>query len=255
MGIGVDVTGLNFDFSGARVLVTGGTSGIGHAIAQEFARAGASVTITGTRGSATDYDVELDGFTFTQCDLADADSIVAVARSLDDLDVLVNNAGQVLPGGRSEYEPEVFAAAIAINLTGAFRLATECRSFLAASRFQGGASIINLASMASYFGIEITPGYGAAKTGILGLTRTLANAWAKDGIRVNAVAPGLIETGMTEMMMGIPALIDPMVARTPLGRVGTPADIAPVVLFLSSPAARFITGQTIAVDGGFSIHA
>lgn len=246
---------VTFDFSGAQVLVTGGTSGIGYAIAQEFLAADARVVITGTRATAADYETDLSGLTYRQLHLTEPTEITALAASLTALDVLVNNAGQVLPGGKSEYDPEVFATAIDINLIGAFRVATACQPLLQTTVIEGGASIVNLASMSSYFGVAITPGYGAAKTGIVGLTRTLANAWAGDRIRVNAVAPGVIETAMTAPMLDFPDLINPMLARTPMGRIGTPADIAPVVAFLASPAARFITGQTIAVDGGFSIQA
>ena len=113
--------------------------------------------------------------------------------------------------------------------------------------------MINLGSMASYFGIEIVPGYGAAKAGVVQMTKTLAVAWAKHGIRVNAVAPGVVETAMTAPMMGFDELTAPLLARTPMGRFATPDDIAPVVLFLASPAARYITGQTLPVDGGFSM--
>jgi NAD(P)-dependent dehydrogenase (short-subunit alcohol dehydrogenase family) len=247
------MTGASFDFAGVRVLVTGGTAGIGLAIAGAFHAAGARVTITGTRAEAGAYDTDLARFAYRQCRMTEPTEIEALADELDGLDVLVNNAGQNLPGGRSEYEPEVFEEVVAINLFGAFRLAGALRDRLAASELDGGASVVNLASMSSFFGIEIVPGYGAAKAAIVQTTKTLAVAWAKHGIRVNAVAPGVVDTAMTAPMMDFEQLTAPLLARTPLGRFATPAEIAPAVLFLASPQARYITGQTLAVDGGFSI--
>jgi len=242
-----------FDFSGARVLVTGGSNGIGAAIAKAFVDSGADVVITGTRASASEYDGDLSAYEYHQLQLTDKAAIESLASSLDRLDILVNNAGGNFPGGKHEAVPDVFEESVAINLFGAYRLAVGCRDKLAASELEGGASVINLASMGAFFAVPIVPGYGAAKAATVQMTKNLAATWAGDGIRVNAVAPGLIESNMTAIMKGVEPLEKPFLDRTPLGRWGTPEDIAPVVLFLASSSARFLTGQTILVDGGFSV--
>jgi 3-oxoacyl-[acyl-carrier protein] reductase len=242
-----------FDFSGCRVLVTGGSSGIGAEIARAFLEAGARVAITGTRPSSSDYDRDLSGYRYHALSLSDPGAVDRLAAAVEELDVLVNNAGANFPGGRNEAIPDVFEQSVAINLFGAYRLAVGCRDKLAQSGLDGGASVINLASMSSFFAVPLVPGYAAAKAATVQLTKNLAVTWARQGIRVNAVAPGLIESGMTAPMKGVEALEQPHLARTPMGRWGTPQDIAPAVLFLASSAARFITGQTFAVDGGYSV--
>ena len=242
---------VSFDFSAATVLVTGGTSGIGHAIATAFVAAGASVTITGTREAPADYDTDLSRFSYRQLEMTDPGSIDAVVASIDTLDVLVNNAGANFPGGRDEWEPDTFAAALALNLVGPMRLTTGCRERLAASTLDGGASVVNMASLAAFRSIPLVPGYGSAKAGLVTLTHNLARLWVNDGIRVNAVAPGVIDTPMTAPMAHFPELLEGELAHTPMGRLGTPEEIAGAVEFLASAAASFITGHVLVVDGGY----
>ena len=242
-----------FDYSGSRVLVTGGSNGIGAGVAAAFLAAGAEVVITGTRPSASDYDHDLSPYEYHPLEVKNAGDIERVAGAVGRLDVLVNNAGASLPGGRNEWEPEVFEESVAINLFGAFRMAIACKAMLVASETPGGGSVINLASMSSFIAVPMVPGYGAAKAGIVQMTLNLAVSWAAEGVRVNAVAPGLIESNMTAVMKGIEALEKPQIARTPMGRWGTPGDVAPAILFLASADAAFVTGQTLNVDGGYSV--
>ncbi len=242
-------------FNGARVLVTGGTSGIGQAIATAYAGAGAEVIITGTRADISEYEGDFAGLGYRRFEITDKASSAKLAGSIPALDILINNAGLALPSlGLDEWDPENFERSVAINLTGLYRLTAALKPRLAASGFPGGASIIGIASMSSLFGIEIVPGYGAAKTGLVGLTRSMAAAWGREKIRVNAVAVGLVASRATAAAIGTPGFTDPTIARTPLGRIGQPEDVAGPVLFLTSPEAAFITGQVLPVDGGFSIQ-
>jgi 3-oxoacyl-[acyl-carrier protein] reductase len=234
------------------VLVTGGTSGIGNGIAREFAKAGAKVLITGTRGSVDDYEDDLSAFSYTQCQIRDAESIAALAASLDGLDVLVNNAGGAYPDWMDEWDPEGFIASVNQNMFGAMRLSLACEELLKSSTAPGGANIVNITSMSAYRSAILAPGYGSSKAGLTALTWNLARRWCNDGIRVNAVAPGLIHTRMSDAGIDLPQIVDIEIGfHTPLGRPGKPEDCWAPVLFLCSEAARYITGTTIAVDGGY----
>ncbi len=242
---------LTFDFTGTTVLVTGGTSGIGHAVATAFADAGATVTVPGRRSSPTDYPTDLTRFAYRQVEMTDPSSVDALAASLDSLDVLVNNAGANFPGGRDEWEPDAFAAALTLNLAGPMRLTTGCCKLLAESSLEGGSSVVNMVSLAAFRAIPIVPGYGSAKAGLATLTGNLAKHWNSQGIRVNAVAPGVIDTPMTAPMAAVPEILDAELAHIPMGRLGSTDEVVGAVQFLSSSAASYITGHTLVVDGGY----
>jgi 3-oxoacyl-[acyl-carrier protein] reductase len=242
---------LTFDFTGADILVTGGTSGIGNGIARAFADAGGAVTITGTRTSAADYDDDLSAFTYHQCQVREPESVDALVDSLGDLDVLVNNAGGPYPAG-DEYDPDGYIASVTQNMFGPMRLTMKCYDRLKSSNATGGASVVNIVSMSAFRSAVFVPGYASSKMGLVALTMNLSRRWAQDGIRVNAVAPGLIDTRMTQPAMTIPEVMDVEIGfHTPLGRPGTPEDCAGAVLFLCTGAASYITGTSIAVDGGY----
>ena len=237
----------SFDFTGARVLVTGGSSGIGHATACAFRDAGASVLVTGTRPGG-EVEADLTGLEYRRLELRDGPAVDALGGELDRLDVLVNNAGANFPDGRDEWEPDVFAEALALNLAGPFRLTIACRPALRAA----GGCVVNLASMSALRAAPFVPGYGAAKAGLVQATVNLANAWAGEGIRVNAVAPGVIETRMTAPMQAAPEIVAEQQAHIPMGRFGRPEEVVPAILFLATRQAAYVTGHTLLVDGGYA---
>jgi len=240
---------VSFDFTGTTALVTGGTSGIGHATASLFRDAGAQVTITGTKPAAGDYDTDLSGMHYRQLRITDHDSVDALARSFTELDVLVNNAGANFPGGLDESKPDGFEASVTLNLTGPYRLTVGLYRALRASTAAGGASVVNLASMSALRSVAMVPGYGAAKAGVINVTRNLAVKWAGKGIRVNAVAPGAIDTPMTAPMQGVQEIVDSELAHIPLGRFGSVTDIAPTVAFLCTEQCSYTSGTVVVVDG------
>ena len=241
-----------FDFSGARVLVTGGTSGIGYAIATAFADANAEVTITGTRPQPADYaDADLTRFVYVQVDVCDPDAVDRLAAAFDVCDVLVNNAGQSLPSGVDEWTPEGFALSLDVNLKGAMRLSVGLHGALKASTMAGGASVVNMVSMTAFRAKPMVLGYSSAKAGLMALTQNLALAWLDDGIRVNAVAPGVILTPMTAPLEMLPELDAAEMGRVPFPRKGTPEECAAATLFLATEASSYTTGTVLAVDGGY----
>jgi len=232
------------------VLVSGGTSGIGAAIAQGFVAAGAQVHATGATESevhSARLRADMAGIACAALDVRDAAAVQAWVAGLGELDVLVNCAGIIRRG--AELEPEAFAEVVDINLNGSMRMCAAARAGLKARR----GCIVNTASMLSFFGGGLVPGYSASKGGIAQLTKSLAIAYAGDGIRVNAVAPGWIATPLTQGLQDDAARSAQIVARTPLGRWGVPKDITGPVLFLCSPAAAFVTGVVLPVDGGYLI--
>jgi NAD(P)-dependent dehydrogenase (short-subunit alcohol dehydrogenase family) len=239
---------VTLDYSGCEVLVTGGSHGIGQAIAGAFRRAGASVAITGTRPSPDDYDTDLGGFGYRQVLMEDGASVDELIAATDRVDILVNNAGTYL-GAPEGLSPEGFEKNMAINLNSVFRLSQGLRGALS----ERPGCIINIASMYSYFGCGHGPAYGASKAAIVNLTMSLAALYASDGIRVNAIAPGWIRTKLTIGAQANEARSRVITARTPMARWGEAEEVAGTALYLASnDLAGFVTGATIPVDGGYS---
>lgn len=235
-----------FDFAGTRALVVGASrAGIGAAIARALDGAGAEVIITGVEDAPDPAD--RDRFDYRRLDVTDEVAVEALATGTDTVDLLVNCAAVTARG--EEMTPDFFSRVVDINLTGTFRTALAFRSQLA----RGGGSVVNIASMYAAFGSPRNPAYGASKAAVAQLTKSLAIAWAPDGIRVNAVAPGFIVTEQSARSRTDPVHVANVEARTPMGRWGQPDDVAGAVMFLASDAARFMTGTCLAVDGGYSV--
>ena len=238
----------SFDFSGQSVLVTGGTSGIGLAIARAFNNAGAQVLACGL----TDAEVALaqaaaDDTTiaFKKLDVTDGNAVNSLVASMPHINVVVNSAGMIRR--EAEHEADAFAQVLDVNLNGGMRVTSAARSKLAASK----GSVIFIASVMSFFGGPKQPAYSASKGAVKNLTMSLAAAYALEGIRVNAIAPGWVITELSKGARENPERNAMIMARTPMGRWADTAEIADPVLFLCSDAARYVTGTTLLVDGGY----
>jgi len=236
----------SLDYSNKTVLVVGGSSGIGRGIARAFHARGANVAVWGTRASIDDYDApeQLDGIAYSQVDVTD-ERQVRGAPTPSKLDVLILSQGTVRYG-RKEFTVEEFRSVVDVNLSSMMACAERFQPLLAES----GGSIIMIASSAAYRAARGNPAYAASKAGVVGLTGTLGQAWAASGVRVNGIAPGYVDTKLTEVMTKHAGRRAELISSIPLGRLGESEDIADVALFLASPMARYIVGQTIVVDGG-----
>lgn len=243
----IDVTKA-FDYTSKTVLVVGGTTGIGNGIARAFRDAGADTHVWGTRASAADYsreDGDLSGLHYASMDATDVEAVTQYKAPFDRLDVLVCSQGLALYQ-RQEFDLDAFRKVVDVNLNSLMNCATRFRAMLGAS----GGSVIFINSVGAFRPTRGNPAYAASKAGALGLTRVLAQAWAREGIRVNAIAPGLVDTRLTKVTVTDPDRLAGRLKGIPANRLGTPDDMAGSALFLASPWASYIHGQTLVVDGG-----
>ena len=240
------------DFTGRTVLVVGGSSGIGNGIAHGFRERGAEVHVWGTRPSAADYagseGSDLMGLAYAQVDVADRDAIAANIPDFESLDVLVLCQGTVVYR-RGEFERPGWDQVMAVNLDSLMACAAKFHDMLAAAK----GSIIIVSSVSGFQANRGNPAYAASKAGAVSLTKTLGQAWAGDGVRVNGLAPGLVDTKLTKVTTEHPDRLRGALNRIPAGRMGEPADMAGAALFLASPLASYVVGQTLVVDGGLSL--
>ena len=235
-------------FQNKKVLVSGGSSGIGFAIACAFQAGGASVTVTGLTEPEL-AQASAAGLTTAALDVGDLAACTRLMATFKSLDVLVNCAGMIRRAN-AEHDPVEFERVINVNLNGTQRLCALARPLLKATK----GSIVNTASMRSFMGAAITPAYSASKGGVMQLTKSLAIAYAEDGIRVNAIAPGWVATALTQPLRDNPAANQAVIERTPMKRWADPSEMAGPVLFLCSPAAAFVTGVILPVDGGYVVY-
>jgi NAD(P)-dependent dehydrogenase (short-subunit alcohol dehydrogenase family) len=236
----------DFSVAGKHVLITGGTGGIGGAFAKAFLDRGAHVIVADLAAPKDGTDPRIR---YEQLDVRDDAAVEALAARVEKLDVVIHCAGRIARW--EEYKPEVFKDILDIHLVGNLRLANAFRPHLKASN----GCLINIGSMYSYFGAPRSPAYSAAKTGVVSLTKSLAIAFAEDGIRVNAIAPGWIKTELTRALREDPELSEfnnKVLARIPGGQWAEPEDLAGAAIFLASSASKLINGVTIPVDGGYS---
>ena len=241
-----------FDLTGRRALVTGGSSGIGLAMATALAAAGAEVVLVARTAAALAAAAERvgPGTTWLAGDVGIEADVDAVCEAAGPVDVLVCAAGVNPRPPMGELTRADWDASLAVNLTGPFLLGQRLAPTMVA---RGWGRIVHLGSQQSWRAFGNSGGYGAAKAGLLGLTRSQAEAWSPAGVTVNCVIPGFVRTTMTErIFVEEPERAEALAARTMVGRNGTPEDFAGVAVFLCSDAAAFVTGQVLAVDGGFS---